>query len=265
MKYNYQLTVITSTFNIGVEFSKTADSILNHKLGIQWIVCDGLSNDKSINIINEHKHIIDVFISEKDNGIYDAWNKSINYIKSDWVIFLGSGDVLIKENIDLLLTNLKNTKSNIVIGNLLLYNKYGKFIKKTKNEYLEIKKFKNGTINKPVNPEVIYSANIFNEIQFSDNYTIAGDTDFYIKAINKGYTKEFIDLDISRMVLDGISSNPLKHRVALNEVKQINIENNIVIPLYIKIVFEIKMKLKLLLYLIIGDNCFQMIRKLINK
>ena len=48
----------TSLFNKGVEYTKTADVILNHKQDIQWIVCDGLSFDR-------HKHIIDVFISEK--------------------------------------------------------------------------------------------------------------------------------------------------------------------------------------------------------
>ena len=35
---------------------------------------------------------IDVFISEPDNGIYNAMNKGLEYVEGDYVIFLNAGD-----------------------------------------------------------------------------------------------------------------------------------------------------------------------------
>ena len=66
---NYKLTVITSTYNVGEEFHRTADSILSQKNNIQWIVCDGGSNEFSLSIINKFKRDIDILIIEKDEGI----------------------------------------------------------------------------------------------------------------------------------------------------------------------------------------------------
>lgn len=262
---NYKLTVITSTYNVGEEFHRTADSILSQKNNIQWIVCDGGSNEFSLSIINKFKRDIDILIIEKDEGIYDAWNKSTKHIKSNWVVFLGSGDVLIKKNIPVLFSHLNTSKSHIIIGNLLLFNKFGDFIKKTKNELLDKRKYKNGTLNKPVNPEVLYSKKIFNSISFNIDYKIAGDTDFYIRAVNQGFSKQFIDLEISEMTLEGVSSDPLKYKIGLKELKEINKKNNIILPFHISFLFNLKMKLKYFVFLLIRDNVFQFFRKILGK
>ena len=262
---NYKLTVITSTYNVGEEFHRTADSILSQKNNIQWIVCDGDSNEFSLDIINKYEGVIDTLIIEKDKGIYDAWNKSTKHIKSNWVVFLGSGDVLIKKNIPILFSHLNTSKNDIIIGNLLLFNKYGDFIKKTKNELLDNKKYNNGTLNKPVNPEVIYSRKIFESIIFNIDYKIAGDTDFYIRVISQGFISQFIDLEISEMTLEGVSSDPSKYKIGLQELKEINRKNNIILPFHTSLLFNLKMRLKFFIFYLIGDNFFQFLRKILSK
>lgn len=89
------ITIITSTFNAGEQLRFTAQSIKNQTYPhIQWIIVDGKSSDNTIDIIEELGELVSVWFSEKDSGIYDAWNKALKYAKGDWIQFIGAGDEL---------------------------------------------------------------------------------------------------------------------------------------------------------------------------
>jgi len=63
----------------------------------QFIVIDGGSSDGSMELIKQNENLISIWISEKDNGIYHAMNKGIQYAQGKYVLFLNSGDYLIDE------------------------------------------------------------------------------------------------------------------------------------------------------------------------
>ena len=88
------ITIVTSTFNCAEDLELTAQSVRNQKYeNIQWIVADGESTDGTADVINSNLDVVTNWFSEKDRGIYDAWNKASRFIVNDWVIFLGAGDV----------------------------------------------------------------------------------------------------------------------------------------------------------------------------
>ena len=64
---------------------------------IQYVIIDGNSKDKTKSIINKYLDKIDIFKSEEDNGIYDAFNKGLELAKGDLVGFVNSGDTLTKD------------------------------------------------------------------------------------------------------------------------------------------------------------------------
>lgn len=75
----------------------TAESIfLQSSIDWQWIIIDGASDDGTKkwlqNIVRSRSNVI--FISEPDQGIYYAWNKSLPLVQGEWVLFLGAGDKL---------------------------------------------------------------------------------------------------------------------------------------------------------------------------
>ena len=67
-------------------------------IDVEYIVVDGVSNDNTLDIIkNFHKKgVIDKYISEVDNGIYDAMNKGIYLSKGNHIVFLNSDDMFTK-------------------------------------------------------------------------------------------------------------------------------------------------------------------------
>ena len=72
------ITIITVVLNDEENIEKTIQSVLqqNYK-NIQYVIIDGNSKDKTKSIINKYLDKIDIFKSEEDNGIYDAFNKGL--------------------------------------------------------------------------------------------------------------------------------------------------------------------------------------------
>lgn len=92
------LTIITVCLNAEVHIEKTILSVIKNKTNfIHYIIIDGGSIDKTLDIIKKYNDYIDYWISEKDNGIYDAMNKgAILAVRGSYILWLNSDDILIK-------------------------------------------------------------------------------------------------------------------------------------------------------------------------
>ncbi len=88
-----RVSVVTVTYNAEDFLESTIKSIINQTYeDIEYIVIDGLSTDRTPDIIQQYIESIDIYISEKDNGIYDAMNKAIDVATGEWIIFMNAGD-----------------------------------------------------------------------------------------------------------------------------------------------------------------------------
>lgn len=89
-------TIITATFNAAKFLNSTIESIKAQKFrSFEWIIIDANSTDTTTCIIQKNISIFNLYISEKDNGIYDAWNKGIKNSSGQWIAFIGAGDLLL--------------------------------------------------------------------------------------------------------------------------------------------------------------------------
>ncbi|WP_073024742.1 glycosyltransferase [Cycloclasticus pugetii] len=74
-----KISIITVCFNAEKYIEQTIKSVLDQKNGdIEYIVIDGASTDKTLNIIRQYDSKITKLISEPDNGIADAMNKGLS-------------------------------------------------------------------------------------------------------------------------------------------------------------------------------------------
>lgn len=93
-----KLSIITVCYNSEETIEETIKSVIAQKdEDIEYIIVDGKSTDKTLNIINRYKTKIDVIISEKDKGISDAFNKGIRIARGEWIGLINSDDIYLPD------------------------------------------------------------------------------------------------------------------------------------------------------------------------
>lgn len=90
----YKLSIITITYNDLHNLIKTVNSVIQQVTpDVEYLIIDGKSNDGTYEYLNDISKKMQIkYISEKDNGIYDAMNKGIKISTGKWVYFLNAGD-----------------------------------------------------------------------------------------------------------------------------------------------------------------------------
>ncbi len=104
-----KVTIITVVRNAVEELRKTISSVLGQDYPcVEFIVIDGGSADGTAEVIKSNAENIAYWISEPDQGIYDAMNKGLAKATGDWVNFMNAGDVFTG----------KDTISKVIASNL---------------------------------------------------------------------------------------------------------------------------------------------------
>lgn len=87
------ISIITVVFNGEKHLEETIQSIINQTYdNVEYIIIDGGSIDGTLDIIRKYEAKIDYWVSERDGGISDAFNKGVKIAKGDYINFQGDGD-----------------------------------------------------------------------------------------------------------------------------------------------------------------------------
>ena len=96
---NKLFSIITPVFNGATFIEETIKSIITQSFrNFEYIIVDGGSTDGTKEIINRYSSNINKFISEKDEGMYDAIDKAIKMSTGKYILWVNSDDVLVDNN-----------------------------------------------------------------------------------------------------------------------------------------------------------------------
>ncbi|HEY5293653.1 MAG TPA: glycosyltransferase family 2 protein [Burkholderiales bacterium] len=112
-----RISVITVVRN-GVRFvGQTIESVLMQRYAdLEYIVVDGGSTDGTVDVIKSHETQLAKWVSERDEGIADAFNKGISYSTGDYVLFLNADDALANPDvIDMVARNIVGNGSPVLL------------------------------------------------------------------------------------------------------------------------------------------------------
>ena len=131
------VSIITIVFNGEKHIEKTIQSVLNQSYSpIEYIIVDGASTDKTMDIVLKYQSRISKIISEPDKGIADAFNKGIKLSIGELVGFVNADDWLEPNAIETMVQNYQPGK--IVYGNVRFW-KNDKIINQSKSDHTRLR------------------------------------------------------------------------------------------------------------------------------
>ncbi len=244
------ISILTIVYNDCRNIEKTIRSVISQSYrNVEYIVVDGGSTDDTVDVIRQYENGIDYWLSEKDKGISDAFNKGISLCTGQYVGLLNAGDWYEPDAITLLVeTAKKENNPDVVYGKLRFWSENGRERIQTP-DHRKLNRFM--SICHPsvfVNMELYQRTGLFDE-----QYRIAMDYDFFYRAVNQGACFCYIPDVIANMSDGGISStNIIKSIQEVAKVKM-NHSGSVVIPLFYY------------MYQIARHMAGNLLRKLINR
>ncbi len=220
------LTIATVCYNAAPELEKTIQNVAKQTYpNIEYIIIDGNSKDNTLDIIKKYESDIDNYISEKDNGIYDAMNKAINLAQAnkngDYILFMNAGDTFTSDTIiEELFTDLyQNFESKSSFPDLI-YGDYN-VINQTFSEIVKAEPLnKTWTGMKFCHQSMLLKTNLAKKELFSGNY-ITSDFEQVYELYRKGISFYYFPKPIANFKTDGLSSkNKIKVRFESKEIVQ---------------------------------------------
>lgn len=209
-----KVSIITTCFNREKTIRDAIESVISQNYpDIEYIIVDGASKDKTKEIIKPFEPYITKFISEKDNGMYEAINKGIKLSSGDIIGLVHSDDFLYsKDTITHIVDVFKKTEADIVYGNGLFVDFFdcNKIIRNWKSGTYNKKKFRFGWL--PLHPTVYIKKICFEKLGlYDESFKIAADSDFLIRYLYEANLKvTYIDEYIVKMRMGGLSTTPQK-------------------------------------------------------
>lgn len=115
-----KVSIITVCFNSASTIRDAISSVISQSYpDIEYIIVDGGSTDGTLDIIRAHSSYLSNWISEPDNGTYDAMNKGVHLASGEIIAILNSDDFYVhSEVIAQVASHFQRTKVDSVYGDL---------------------------------------------------------------------------------------------------------------------------------------------------
>lgn len=206
------LSIITINYNNAQGLQKTLQSVYSQRCtAFEYIVIDGASVDESKKHIKEYADLFGdrmKWVSEPDNGIYNAMNKGIGMASGEYVQFLNSGDLLVSDDVvEKMFESLeKSGFPSILYGNMLKDMPSGTFMRDRcfAGREISLFGFYTGTLNH--SPAYIKRSLFDKYGLYDESYKIVSDWKWYLQAIIFGGEKPvYSDIDVTLFDMNGIS------------------------------------------------------------
>ncbi|WP_192821153.1 glycosyltransferase family 2 protein [Rufibacter sp. LB8] len=203
-----KVSVITAVYNGELYLEQTIQSVLAQTYpNIEYIVIDGGSSDGTVAILHQYSSDLAYWVSERDQGIYDAWNKGVQAATGDWIAFLGADDLLFPDAIALYIKEIEgkdlefvSSRVELVTNDLAHLLDYGRPWKwETHKHQMKVS-----------HVGAFHHRSLFERFGlFDTSYKIAGDYEFLLRP-GASLKTHFIPKVTAKMRATGVSSTGTK-------------------------------------------------------
>jgi GT2 family glycosyltransferase len=199
------LTIVTVSFNSERSISRAIQSVMEQTYrNIEYVIIDGGSNDRTVDIIREYEDRLSYWHSAKDSGISDAFNLGIAAAHGTYVAFVNSDDWLSRNQAEVAIATLVRTQASFVFGRLAFHGVDGtlKYHMDGKDQYWEDILARMPHIN---HPTVVMRRDAYERLGgFAVNRRIAMDYDLHLRAELAGIRGVYVPEIVGHMSEGGV-------------------------------------------------------------
>ncbi len=210
-----KVSIITPCLNSERTIRDTIESVLGQSCqNIEYIIIDGGSTDRTLEIIEEYVPVFGGrlrYISEKDNGIYDAMNKGILQASGSVIGIINSDDWYESEAVEWAVQCFCDTGADVVSGEIWIIDEDGKREYHTSHSVF------------PLHPSTFVRREVYQKYgMFDTGYQIAADRDLLLRFMADGVRFAYIDRILADFRMTGISNT--RSLLCAQEAHEINLK-----------------------------------------
>ena len=212
-----KFSIITVTYNAASVLEDTIQSVITQTYkNVEYIIVDGDSSDRTLEIANKYKEHIHCIISEPDKGLYDAMNKGIKKATGDYLCFLNAGDELHEDDTLQLMVHSITERDlpDVLYGETAIVDEEGHFLRMRRlstPEELNWKSFKKGMV---VCHQAFFARRALVPL-YDMQYRFSADFDWCIKIMKKSTILHNTHLTLIDYLNEGVTTH--NHKASLKE------------------------------------------------
>lgn len=214
-----KLSIITIACNCASDLETTICSVLGQTFtDYEYIIIDGGSKDGSLEIIKKYGTQISRWVSEPDEGIYDAMNKGLQMASGEYVLFMNAGDTFFDSSTLAKIPFTQFPDADIFYGETLMVDEHGngKGLRAKKLPHrLNWKHFKRGMV--VCHQSIMVRRTLAPE--YNLNFKLSADVEWVLKCLKSSKQTIFTNTVIARFLEGGASKQ--RHAESLSERFQI--------------------------------------------
>ena len=203
-------SIVTVVKNNAEGLKKTIESVINQNFtNYEYIIICGESVDDTYKVIEKYKWFFKKYIIEKDDGIYSAMNKALEYCDGEYINFLNAGDTFYSEKTLEFIHETTEDSTDIFSGSINSVSTTGvKKLKSWKEQYHP------DQYMFCFHQTMFASKDIFKSIKFNTIYDVCADYDWTLQCYFNNYKFQYVDEPLVNFQEGGFSEkNRVKARI----------------------------------------------------
>lgn len=220
--YYPKISIITITYNSERTVEETIKSVVSQNYpNLEYLIIDGGSKDKTLDIVEKYRDKISFVISEPDKGISDAFNKGIKYATGEIIGIINSDDLLLSGALETIAESY-DSKVDVYRGNLIIWND------ETDEKVLVVSsvKFSLRTFRdrKVCHPSTFITKRAYNQYGvYKVDFRYSMDEDLLARLYEGGASFKHVNKSLAMFRLGGVTNDSYKKK--LNELERLYVEN----------------------------------------
>ncbi len=215
-----KISIITVCLNAAATLEDTILSVLNQTYpNIEYILIDGASSDQTMEVVKKYNKDLDFWISQPDNGIYDAMNRGIKHATGDIIGFLNADDVFAdRDSVQWLAKELSSQDIDACYADLVYVTHLTdeKAVRHYSSKHFSPQSIAYGIM--PAHPTLYVKRKVFEKYGFfKTDYKIAADFEFVARVFGTQQIRAaYLPKILVKMRTGGVSTAGIKNNIILN-------------------------------------------------